>query len=172
VLIALQASNSSDKKTSNTVSTTTTSKGDAKLYIKSSNSNISSGSSVTFEVWVDTANQPVNAVQANLTYPADKFDFNSIDTKGSAFEIQALSKGGDGNISIARGHVGDVKGQALIAKVVLVAKAKGDARIDFSTGSAVVRSTDHVDILKDKTGNTLKISKGSNNIALRPFKNT
>jgi hypothetical protein len=176
VLIALQASSSSDKKSNTTTTTITTTpttpKGNAKLYIKSSTNNIASGSSVTFEIWVDTANQPVNAVQANLTYPADKFDFNAIDGKGSAFEVQAMSKGGSGEISIARGHVGDIKGQALLAKVVLVAKNKGDASLNFASGSAVVRSTDHINILKDKTNSSFKISKNRSSIAIALIKST
>jgi hypothetical protein len=147
--------NSTDNNTNNN-----NVKGDAKLYIQPSNQQVVSGASTTFEVWVDTGNQPVNAVQANLTYPVDSFDFGSVDAKGSAFEIQASSTGGEGKVTIARGHVGDIKGKALVAKVVLKAKdTKGDAQIEFAAGSAVVRSTDHVDILKQKTGGTLKVSK-------------
>jgi hypothetical protein len=102
-----------------------------------------------------------------LTYPTDKFDFNSIDAKGSAFEVQAMSTGGDGKINIARGHIGDVKGSALVAKVLLVAKTNsGAADVSFVSGSAVVRSSDHKDILKDKTGGTFKVSFGTTPIAV------
>jgi flagellar basal body-associated protein FliL len=169
VAVIIQAtSNSSDKKP-NTNNTSSNSNGNATLYIKPPNQQVASGTSVTFEVWVDTEDQPVNAVQANLSYPADSFDFNSVDAKGSAFEIQASSTGGEGKVTIARGHVGEVKGKALVAKVILTAKdAKGDAKVEFATGSAVVRSTDHIDILKQKTGSTFKVSKvsGSNAAAL------
>jgi flagellar basal body-associated protein FliL len=169
LLIALQTSHNSSNKSAKTTPAVSASQGNAKLYVKTTSNQVSNGTSVTFEVWVDTADQPVNAVQANLTYPADKFDFNSIDAKGSAFEVQAMSKGGDGKISIARGHIGDVKGQALVAKIVLAAKAKGDAKIEFTTGSAVVKSTDHTDILKEKTGGSFKVSLGTSSIAVIPL---
>jgi hypothetical protein len=170
-VIMRAVSNSSDKTTNNNNNNNTTNnssaKGYAKLYIQPSNQQISPGASVTFEVWVDTGNQPVNAVQANLTYPTDSFDFNSVNAKGSAFEIQASSTGGEGKVTIARGHIGEIKGKALVAKVVLTAKTtKGDTQVEFAVGSAVVRSTDHVDILKQKTGSTFKISKVPSSNAL------
>jgi cytoskeletal protein RodZ len=150
---------------------TYSSDGNAKLYLKPSNEQVNAGSSVTFEVWVDTGDKPVNAVQANLTYPVDKFDFSSISANGSAFEIQAVSTGANGKISIARGHIGDLKGPNLVAKVVLTAKSsKGDAQVSFAADSAVVTSTDHKNILKDKTGSTFKISKTLSPVAYAQIK--
>jgi hypothetical protein len=163
--VVLHSGSKSDKKTntnSNSTSTSTNNSGKAKLFLKPSAQNVSAGSTLTFEIWVDTGGQGVNAVQANLTYPVDKFDFSSINAKGSAFEVQAMSTGGDGKISIARGHIGDVKGAGLVAKVVLTAKSnKGNADIQFADGSAVVRSSDHTNILQTKTGSTYKISRTS-----------
>jgi flagellar basal body-associated protein FliL len=166
IVAAVHSGSKSGSKKSSTSSTPVVSS-NAKLYLKPSSQQVASGGTLTVEVWVDTGGDPVNAVQANLTYPTDKFDFNSIDTKDSAFEVQALSKGGDGKISIARGHIGDVKGPALVAKVVLVAKTdKGDGQVSFSDGSAVVRSTDHKDILKEKTGSTYTVSLGAPRVAV------
>jgi hypothetical protein len=164
----LMGKNNSDSEQNNGSSnnTTTDTGGDAKLYLKPSSQDVKSGSSITLEVWVDTGDKPVNAVQANLVYPADKFDFHSIDAKDSAFEVQAMSTGGNGKVNIARGHIGDVKGPNLVAKVILVAKSnKGDAQVSFADGSAVVTSTDHKNILKDKTGGSFKVSKGSSFLA-------
>jgi hypothetical protein len=155
-------SNSNKDESSKTTSpsSTVTGVGNAKMYVTPSAKDVSTGSPVTLEVWVDSGSDPVNAVQANLSYPADKFDFQSIDTKGSAFEIQAVSTGGDGKVSIARGHIGELKGSNLVAKVTLVAKGdKGDAALSFAEGSALVRSTDHINILKDKSGGTVKVSR-------------
>jgi hypothetical protein len=165
----LMNKNNSDSEQNNGSSSNSSAdtSGEAKLYLKPSNQDVKAGSSITLEVWVDTGDKPVNAVQANLVYPVDKFDFHSIDAKGSAFEIQAMSTGGNGKVNIARGHIGDVKGPNLIAKVVLVAKSnKGDAQVSFVDGSAVVTSTDHKNILKDKTGGSFKVSKGSSFIAV------
>lgn len=135
------------------------SNGTAKLYLKSSSTNVSANSAVVFEIWVDTGGQSVNAVQANLTYPTDKFDFNSIDGTKSAFEVQALSKGGDGSITIARGHVGTLTGAQLISTVNLTAKSsKGAAELKFASGSAVVSATTHTNILKTSTGLSYTVS--------------
>jgi hypothetical protein len=164
LIAVLQSNSNTPSKKEPTKSTTvnTSSQGNAKLYIKPASQNVTVGSAVVFEVWVDTGGQPVNAVQANLTYPVDKFDFSSINTKGSAFEVQALSTGGNGKISLGRGHIGEVKGAGLVAKITLTAKSnKGDADVEFAAGSAVVRSTDHKDILHDKLKGSFKVSKDS-----------
>jgi hypothetical protein len=174
VLIAaafvLQTKNNSDTEQNNgngnASNSTYSADGNAKLYLKPSNEQVNAGSPVTFEVWVDSGDKTINAVQANLTYPVDKFDFSSISANGSAFEIQAVSTGGNGKINIARGHIGDLKGPNLVAKVVLTAKSsKGDAQVSFAPDSAVVTSTDHKNILKDKIGSKFKISKTLSPIA-------
>jgi hypothetical protein len=174
-LVAILHSNSKKEPSKSTTSSNASAPNiaaNAKLYLKPSSDSVAAGGTMTFEVWVDTGGNPVNAVQANLTYPADKYDFGSIDSKGSAFEVQAMSTGGNGKINIARGHIGDVKGPALVAKVNLVAKtSKGDAVVSFAEGSAVVRSTDHKDILKDKTGGSFKVSMGASPVAQKQLTN-
>src|SRR5207245_2281 len=64
-----------------------------KLLLVPSSQKVSASGIFTVGVWTDTVDQPVNAVQANLTYSPDKFDFVSIDPAGSAFEIEAQSTG-------------------------------------------------------------------------------
>jgi hypothetical protein len=162
VALLLNNNSNSDKKTSNSSgsssSSSTLSNGNGKMYIKPANQDVKSGSTVTLEVWEDSGNQSVNAVQANLTYPTGSFDFSNIDPKGSAFEVQALSTGGNGKVQIARGHIGNLKGTNLVAKVTLTAKSvTGEAKVDFASGSAIVTSTDHKDILTEKTGSTYKV---------------
>jgi hypothetical protein len=122
------------------------------LYVSPSSQKVAAGSSVNLQVWVDTKDQNVNAVQANLVYPSDKFNFNKIDATGSAFEIEAQSTGNNGNITIARGHVGDLKGVQLVATVTLVAKSSGKANVSFSNTSAVISSVSHANVLQSTTG--------------------
>lgn len=123
------------------------------LYINPDNVKIKAGKQVSLEIWMDAKSQPVNAVQANLTYPADKFEFGNIDTTGSAFEIEAESSGGDGQVKIARGHIGSVSGIQLVAKVNLIAKSgKGSSFVNFASGSAIVRSTDNANVLGSTGG--------------------
>jgi hypothetical protein len=169
LVVLLQSNSNSNEPKSPTTGNTSYSNatGSAKLYLKPSSQNVNAGSTVTLEVWVDTGGTGVNAVQANLTYPTDKFDFGGINGKGSAFEVQALSTGGNGKINIARGHVGEIKGVNLVARVNLIAKTnKGDADISFVSGSAVVRTSDHTDILKDKTGAAFKVTRGPGTVSV------
>jgi hypothetical protein len=125
------------------------------LYVSPASLKVSSGNTLAIEIWMDAKSQPVNAVQANLSYPADKFDFSSVDNSGSAFEVAAQSDGGNGSIKIARGHVGSLSGKQLVTRVNLVAKSgtgKGNATINFTSGSVIVRSTDNVNVLSGTTG--------------------
>ena len=132
--------------------------GSASLSLTANNKKVPKDHILTTAIWVDTGNQPVNAVQANLYYPNDKFGFVSIDSGGSAFEVEAQAIGGGGVIKIARGHIGSVYGRQLVAKVNLKAKANsGKAKLEFAKGSAVVRSTDNVDILGRTPSATFKL---------------
>lgn len=119
------------------------------------------GEVVTFSIWVDTGGQKVSAVQANLSYPADKFDFISIDDTGSAFEIRPESKGGDGKITIARGQIGGVTGKQLVAKVNLKAKTvDGEGSVTFSDQSKVLTLADNPqDILNTTSGAKLTVGE-------------
>lgn len=120
----------------------------ASLYVDPSSQKVRQGDTVTLEVWVNAKKQPINAVQANLTYPTSKFKFKNIDPNGSAFEVEAQSTEKNGLIKIGRGHIGKVSGTQLVAKVNLTALSNtGSAAVHFTDGSAVVRATDNTDIL-------------------------
>src|SRR5262249_37063114 len=111
-------------------------------------------------IYEDSQNDPVNAVQANLTYMSNQFDFVKIDDSGSAFAIKAQNDGGNGKISIARGNIHPVTGKQLIAKVVLKSKvSSGSADINFTDGSGIVRSSDNKEILQDSTGGTYTLTQ-------------
>jgi hypothetical protein len=129
------------------------------LYLEPSSQKVSAGSTLSLQIWLDTKSEPVNAVQANLTYPVDKFNFESIDSTGSAFEVEAQSSGGNGIIKVARGHVGSITGVQLVATLNLKSlSSSGKASIDFASGSAAVRSTDNVNVLQSTTGSRFTIS--------------
>jgi chitodextrinase len=125
------------------------------LYLSPSSSIVTNGSTFTVSVRESSGTDPVNAVQANLTYDATKLDFVSIDSTGTAFATEAEATGGAGVVKIARGTVTAVTGDQLVAKVTFRSKiSTGSAAVDFSVGSALVRSTDNTDILVTKTGGT------------------
>jgi preprotein translocase subunit SecG len=123
------------------------------LYLTPSSGTFAVGDSFTADIRVNTLGQPVNAVQANLVYPADKFQAVSTDYTGSVFTIQAAESLGSGTVQIARGNVEAINApDALLAKVTFRTLSTGrKVKISFGSGSAIVRSTDNVNILSRMT---------------------
>ena len=105
------------------------------LYLSPASKIVPQGSVFSVSVRVSST-EPINTVQANLSYPTDKVDFVSINTVGSAFDIQAENSGGGGLIKIGRGLVGVVTGDKLVASINFKAKVNsGSASITFAAGS-------------------------------------
>jgi hypothetical protein len=112
---------------------------------------LKAGETLLLSVWEDSGDKEVNAVQAKFSFPTDKFDFVGIKTDGSAFEIEAQSSHQDGEITLARGHVGALTGRQLVATVELRSKeSAGTASIKFINNSHLVSSVDNQDILISK----------------------
>jgi hypothetical protein len=129
------------------------------LSISPASQRLSVGQVVGLSVKLNTNGQAVNAVQANLSYPSDKFDFDRIDGVGSAFEIEAEAINSSGLVKIARGSVSSVNSSdAQVATVYLRAKANGrKVKVSFADGSLVIRTSDAMDILSRKTGGSYTI---------------
>ncbi len=116
-----------------------------------SNQKLDAGQSITISVWEDSGSVAVNAVEADIQYPTDMLQFISVDNAGSAFDVQAQSSEKNGTITIAKGHIGQVTGKNLIAKINLKAKqSSGDARLKFIKGTQLLSLDNHSNIL----GNT------------------
>lgn len=128
------------------------------LSMTASNQNPQTGEVVRISIWEDSGDQAVNAVQANLNYSTDKFDFVSTDVTKSAFEIQAQNTVKNGKVIIARGHKGNLSGRQLVAVIKLKAKdSPGSASLSFSGDSHLVSSLTNEDILKQSNDITLTI---------------
>jgi hypothetical protein len=127
----------------------------ATLYVTPASGSVINGNNLTFSIRVNTGGDTVNVVRAKLTYPADKFDFVSINTSGSAFDIQAANTGGGGNINIERAAAPGKSGDLLIASITLRAKvSSGSGTVSFASDSAVVRESDSVNIVGPMNGGT------------------
>lgn len=125
----------------------------ASLYLSPSSSTVVQGSTLTVSIRTNTGGVAVNAVQANLTYPSDKFDLLWISSGGSAFEITAEESGGGGSIKIGRGTISAKSGDQFVASVTFSAKVStGSASISFSGGSSVVSSSTSKNILGASSG--------------------
>jgi hypothetical protein len=121
------------------------------LSLAPSSAQVARGSTLSVQIWADSADQPVNAVQINLSYPVDKLNFVSIDTANSAFGVAAQNTGGNGVIDIARGATDPVSGRSLVATVkftpLTAAKGKSKAVISFTPGTVLVSSNTNGNVL-------------------------
>jgi chitodextrinase len=140
--------------------TTTKAAGTATLALSPTSKSVNQGESFAVEIREDSNTDPVNAVQANLTYDASMLNVTSVDYTGSAFGIQAEETLGSGTIELARGVSGGntVTGDQLFAKVNFTAKTvPGTTTVSFGAGSAIVRATDNSDILGSTVPGTYTI---------------
>ncbi len=117
----------------------------------------------TVEVRVNSGTDTINAVQADLTFPKDKMQFVSIDSTGSAFDIEAASAGDNaaGTVTMARGvgNAQTVSGDKLVAKVTFKALAMGSAVISFRDTSQVIQVPGYANILTVKNNGTANINQ-------------
>ena len=125
----------------------------AQLYLSPAKATAANGSNVTFQVRANSGTASVNAVEADLSYPADKLDFVSIDDSASAFSIKADGSGGNGTVKIARGSTTPVTGDQPVATVTFKAMAsKGSAPLSFLSSSALVSNTTYKSIVSATAG--------------------
>jgi hypothetical protein len=128
------------------------------MYLQPSSSSVSSGQVLSLAIRVDTGGQGTNAVQSDLTYTSSFLEFQSIDSNGSAYAIDAQSSGGNGSVSIARGNITDVTGDALVATVKFkVIATNGSGSVTFNNSSVLLRTSDSTDILGAKVNGSYSI---------------
>jgi hypothetical protein len=128
------------------------------LSMTASSQDPQAGEAVQVSVWEDSGDQAVNAVQATINYPTDKFEFVSLDSKGGAFEVQAQGTNDKGKIVIARGHKGNLVGKQLVAKINLKTKnSSGYANLTFGQDTHLVSAETNQDILKQSSDITFNI---------------
>jgi chitodextrinase len=121
--------------------------GSATLSLTPSTAIVNSGTAFSVAVYENSGTAQVNAVQANLTYPASSLTLTSISTTNTAFPLEAQSTGGSGTITMARainGGTAPLTGQQLVATLNFTSNmTTGSATVAFAAGSAVVSSVDN-----------------------------
>lgn len=146
-------SNSSSDSTSQPTTATT---GDvnslqAQISGESDISTLKADEVVSVSVYVDSNEEPVNAVGATFTYPEDALEFQSIDTSNTAFPTVAASSGGSGTVRIEAGIApgGEpVSGKQLLAVVQFKSKgSSGEKELVFVDGTQVIRDETFENIL-------------------------
>ncbi len=134
----------------------------ASLSLTPAVANVPVNSTITVGVKVNSGTDTVNGAEADLIFPIDKLQFVSADSTGSAFGIQAMNTGNNtlGTVTIARGtNPGTTtSGTSQVVNVTFKAISSGSAVVSFSSSSAVLRSTDNLNVLTSKSGGAYVIS--------------
>lgn len=119
---------------------------------------VSQGTSFDVGIYGDSGSDPVNAVQVNLSYPADKLSYVSTTSNLTDWPVVAQTTGGSGSINIGRGTTTPLTGSHLIATVTFNAIAAGTAQVGIAPGSGMVRSTDNAAEPSTNTGGVYTIT--------------
>jgi hypothetical protein len=121
------------------------------VYIKPASGTHAAGSTFKVEIRENSGSSPVNAVQANFSYP-ESLSYVSADASGSPFTIPAQTNGGAGTVTLARGVIGSLSGDHLVARVTFKAGLTGTAKLSFSTGTALVSASDNQNLITTSSG--------------------
>lgn len=123
----------------------------AALYVSPASGTVAVGSIIPVQVRVNTGGDPVNAVQANLSYNASQLAYEKYDGTGSAFSLMANTQADSGSLKMARatgGGAAPVTGDVLFVTVYFKAiTTTGTSSVAIAADSHVVRSSDSVDIM-------------------------
>jgi len=112
---------------------------------------------ITVTITEDSGTEPVNAVQANLSYPASSLQYVSTNDS-TAFPIDAQTAANNDIIQLARGAYTPVSGSQPVAVLTFkVLGSTGAAAMAFASGTAVVSSTSNTNIASNETGTSLTL---------------
>lgn len=128
----------------------------AALYMSINTQNVTQGGNFKVSIFENSGSDPVNAVQADFTYPSN-LSFVNIDSSSSAFPVEAQATGGSGSVQIARGSSTPLTGNRLVAVVNFTVNATGTGNLTFSNTSQVVSSSSNTNILSVSTGCPLAV---------------
>lgn len=129
------------------------------MYITPSKQQLNRDSLIA-NVWVDSRNEPVNAVQAIINYPADKLIYVSSNSDSSQFTIQAETANTEGRLVIARGSTVPLTGDQLVATVVFKpTDSTGKAALNFDAASQLLSSNTNQNVLGQTVGGQYTLGK-------------
>ena len=97
---------------------------------------------------VDTTGQPVNAIQANLSFPESRLACGALAVELGTWPVVAEQACVAGQVRIAVGSFTPRVGRSAVAKVSLTPLSRGSATVRFAPGSAVVESVTNTQVLR------------------------
>ena len=136
--------------------------GSATLYLNPASGSVKNGNTIILGVYVNSGSEPINAVQANLTYSTSQLTYIGY-SSSSAFSIEAENPSGNtGALRFARGTTTPKTGvQQVVSVTFRAAASSGTAAVNFSSSSAVLSSNSNTDILSTTTGGQYVLSPSS-----------
>lgn len=121
------------------------------IYLTPASSTVVTNTAFNVEIRENSGAATVNAVQANLTYPASSLDVIGINTSSGAFSLVAESSAINGVINIGLGIGAGTQpktGDQPVATIQFKSKtAIGVSNVAFAAGTAILDSTTNSDIL-------------------------
>jgi hypothetical protein len=98
-----------------------------------SRSTVPADSTFTVALRIEAGGDDINGVEATVSYDQSRLQFVSISADGTAFPIQLLQSGGNGEVHVVRGILGGtVTGDVLIATVTFKAIGVGNTTLAIS----------------------------------------
>ena len=117
--------------------------GSASLSLSPSSGNYKIGNTFSVTIYENSGSDPVNVVEAILSYDQSKLQLLGRTCNSGAFEVSAFS---------ACGTIVPKTGTQAVATASFKALASGSASISFAGSSHIYRSTDNTEIWNGATG--------------------
>lgn len=135
----------------------------ASIYITTNYGTVSAGQSFVIAVYMNGGGNPINAVEADLNYPASQLQYVGLNYSGGAFPISTAGDGGgNGSVSIQNGTTNPISGSGLIATVTFRAlSGSGSAAIGVSGSSSLVSATTNQAVPFSSSGLTVRFGASS-----------
>jgi len=147
--------------TSSPMPTAAASSSSGTMYLTPASGTVSRGGQLTFDIHENSNTSPINAVQADFSYPTDKFQFESISGASSAFGLAAQDSGDSGHLVIVRainpGSAG-LTGDHIVATVTLKVTGSGSASVTPAGGSVLLTAASSTNVLGSVTGGAYTLS--------------
>jgi len=134
------------------------------LTVEPESRQVGNGELLTLRVWADSLDKPMAAVEAQLSYPTDRFEYVGFDAGASRFTVDNASRGEAGLVVLSRSYtptpdMAGLTGRQFIGKVVLRAKgAAGAASVGFTESSRILQAGSNTDILERTSGGEYRVS--------------
>jgi hypothetical protein len=108
------------------------------MRLSPSSDTVAAGSTRTATVTVEIGSQPVNAVQANLSFPSAQLNCADVVVNSSAWGVTAEKTCTDSEVRVAVGTTTPRSGNQQLATVTFNAVGPGSADVRFTSGSSVL----------------------------------